>query len=114
MWMCGVSTRERQTSTEEAIGDVTRRYRLRRHGHVERKDAADWVKTYTRFVMEGTALVCKPKNTWQNTVSDMRLLGVEHRDHVKRRAIGSPRTTQKFMEHRLNQLVLSFSEPKRA
>ena len=28
---------------EEAIGDVTRRYGLRRHGHVERQYDADWV-----------------------------------------------------------------------
>ena len=50
-WMCGVSLTERQPSTElrrhlgvEAIGDVMRGSRLRWHGHVERKDDADYVK----------------------------------------------------------------------
>ena len=43
-WMCGVSLKERQPSTElrrrlsvEAIGDVMRRCRLSWHGHGERK-----------------------------------------------------------------------------
>ena len=61
-WMCGVSLKERKPSTElrrrpgaVAIGDVVRRDRLRWHGHVERKDDADYVKACTRMVVEGTA-----------------------------------------------------------
>ena len=49
-WMCCVSPRERQPSTEltrglgvETIGDVMKRCRLGWHGHVERKDDADYV-----------------------------------------------------------------------
>ena len=51
-WLCGVSLKERQSSTElrrrlgvEEIGDVMRRGRLRQHEHVKRKDDADYVKT---------------------------------------------------------------------
>ena len=53
-WMCRVSLRERQPSTElrrclgtEANGDVMIRCRLRWHAHVKRKDDADYVKAYT-------------------------------------------------------------------
>ena len=49
-WMCGVSLKETQPSTElrrrlgiDAIGDVMRRGRLRWHEHVERKADADYV-----------------------------------------------------------------------
>ena len=73
-WMCGVSPKERQPSTElrrrlgvEATGDVMRRGRLRWHGHVERKHNADYVKTCTRLVVEGKAPVVRPRKTWQNT-----------------------------------------------
>ena len=61
-WMCGVSLKERQPSTElrrslgvEAIGDVMRRCRLMWHRHVELKGDADRVK--------GTDLVSRPKKT---------------------------------------------------
>ena len=60
-WLCGVSLKERQPSTElrrrlgvEEIGDVMRRFRLSWwHGHVERKDDGDYVKACTRLVVEG-------------------------------------------------------------
>ena len=80
-WMCGVSLKERQPSTElgvEAVGDVMRRGRLRWHRLVERKDDADYVKAYTRLVVEGKASVGRPRKTWQDTLSaDMRLLKVD-------------------------------------
>ena len=53
----------------EAIRDAMRRCRLRWHGHVERKDDADYVKACTRLVVERTAPVGRLKNTCQNTVS---------------------------------------------
>ena len=56
-WMCGVSLKERQRRRlgVEAIGDVMKRGGLRWHGHVGRKDDADYVKAYTRLVVvEGT------------------------------------------------------------
>ena len=55
--------------------------RLRWHGYVERKDDADYVKAYTRLVVEGTAPVSRPEKTWRNTLSaDMRLLKFDPQD----------------------------------
>ena len=53
----------------EAIGDMTRRDRLRWHGHVERKDDTDYVTAYTRLVVKVKATVSRPSKTWQNTIS---------------------------------------------
>ena len=79
-WMCGVSLKERQPSTElrrkldiEAIGDVMRRCRLRWHGHVERKGHADYVNAHARLVEEGKVPVGRLKKTWQNTQCVCRL-----------------------------------------
>ena len=56
-------------------GDVMKICRMRWHRHVERKDDADYVKTYTRLAVKGKAPVDRPRKTWQNTLSaDMRLL----------------------------------------
>ena len=78
--MCGVSLKERQSSTElrrnldiEAIADVMRRCRLRWHGHVERNGYADYVKAHARLVVERTDPVGRPKKTWQNTQCVYRL-----------------------------------------
>ena len=58
-----------------------RRGRLGWHGHVKRKDDADYVMTCTRMVVEGKASVGRPRKTWQNTLSaDMSLLKVDPRD----------------------------------
>ena len=50
-WMCGVTLRDRQTSSElrermgvDPVSEVIRRNRLRWFGHVERKEDTDWVK----------------------------------------------------------------------
>ena len=48
--------------------DVMRRGRTRWHGHVKRKDDADYVMTCTRMVVEGKASVGRPRKTWQNTL----------------------------------------------
>ena len=58
-WMCGVSLKERQPSTElqtlvsvEAIVDVMRRCsRLRWHRHVQRNGDADCVKACAKLVL---------------------------------------------------------------
>ena len=58
---------------------------------MERKDNADYVKSYAGLVVEGKGPVGRLKKTWQNTLSaDMRLLKVDCRnihDLNKRRAI---------------------------
>ena len=93
-WLCGVSVKESQPSTElrrrlcvEAIVDVTRRRRLGWHGHAERKDDADYVKACTRLVVEGKVPAGRPRKTWQNILSaDRRLLKVD--------LLGRPRTKE--------------------
>ena len=52
-----VGTEMRRCLGAEAIGDVMRRCRLRWHGHVERKDDADYMKACTRLVVKGKAPV---------------------------------------------------------
>ena len=83
-WMCGVSLKERQHSTElrrrlglDAIGDVTKRGRLWSHGHImERKSDAPCVKACAWLLLEGIVLPTWRK-TWQTTVTaDMRRLKV--------------------------------------
>ena len=72
----------------KTIEDVMRRS----HGHVERKNDADYVRACTRLVVEWKAPVGRPRKTWQNTVSaDMRLLKVDPQDahdRMKWSAIG--------------------------
>ena len=51
-----------------AIGKVMKRGRLRWHGHVERKDDADYVKACSRLVVKGTGPVGRQRKTWQNAV----------------------------------------------
>ena len=54
--------------SNEVTGNVMRRDRLRWHGHVERKDGADYVKACTRLVVDGMVPVGRPRKTWQNSV----------------------------------------------
>ena len=99
-WMCGVSLKERQPSTElrrrlgvEEIGmwweDSESDWW---HGHAERKADADYVKAFSRLVVEGKAHVGRPGKTWQSTLSaDIRLLKVNPgnvHDRKKWRTIG--------------------------
>ena len=98
-WMCCVSLRERQPSTElrrrlgvEATADVMRRFRLGWHGHVERKDDADYVKTSAKLMEEGktrqntlSADVCVSLKERQPSIEIIRRLGVEAIGHVRRR-----------------------------
>ena len=94
-WMCGVSPKEKQPGTEprnasrgvETIGDVMRRCRLRWHGHVERKDNADYAKACARLVVEGKAPVGRPRKTWQSILSAQSFPRDVH-DRKKWRAIG--------------------------
>ena len=48
-------------------------------GVVERKDNGNYVKACTRSMVVGTALVGRPRKTWQNTVSaDMHMLNAQY------------------------------------
>ena len=67
-WMCGVTLKDRQSSTElrrHPGGGVMRRGRLRWNGHVERKDDADYLKACAGLVVEGKAPVGRLRKTWQ-------------------------------------------------
>ena len=73
-WMCVVSLKERRSSSEvrrcvgvEAIGDVTRRRRLRWQGHAERKDDADYMTGCTTLMVKGKAPVDRLRKICQNT-----------------------------------------------
>ena len=62
------------------------------HGHVERKDDADYVKACTRLELEGKAPDGTPRKTLQNSLSaDMCLLKVgpwDVHDGKKLKALG--------------------------
>src|SRR5260221_13079558 len=93
--MCGVSLRDKITSVMlrermgvEAIAVVVKRNRLRRFGHVERKDDGDWMKGCTVLEEEGQKPRGRPKKTWMDVVKrDMKEMGLRRddaQDHVER------------------------------
>ena len=62
----------RQRLDVEGIMDVIRRGRLRRYGHVMRKQDEDWVKKCISMEVDGKKPRGRPKLTWMDTVkSDM-------------------------------------------
>ena len=69
---------------------MMRRGRLRWHGHVDRKDDGDYVKSFTRLVLEREVPIGRRRKTWQNTVS-ADILKIDSRDvhdQKKWRALG--------------------------
>ena len=59
-WMCGVKLNERKKSEElrellglEPVSLMIKKSRLRRFGHVERKNDNDWVKRCITWKVEG-------------------------------------------------------------
>ena len=87
-WMCGVQLKSRVKIEEmrrrlevESVLDVIRRGRLRWFGHVERKNADDWVSGCRGFVVDGARPVGRPKNTWKQVlVKDLKGLGLKAKD----------------------------------
>ena len=83
-WMCGVSLRERKSSSElnrrlgvEGVADVVRRGRLRWFGHLERKGNDDWVSGCRNFEVAGAKSKGRGKKTWGECVkNDLNLLGL--------------------------------------
>ena len=57
----------RQRLDVEGIMDVIRRGRLRRYGHVMRKQDEDWVKKYISMEVDGMKPRGRPKLTWMDT-----------------------------------------------
>jgi hypothetical protein len=87
-WMCGVTLKHRQRSQDllERLGIVgvaerVRRGRLRWFGHVERKNADDWVKKCREMVVEGSKSRGRNRKTWMECVEgDMLKLGLSRVD----------------------------------
>ena len=75
--MCGVKLKDRLPSKElrerlgvDDIALVLQQNRLRRHGHVLRKDDDDWVKKCMEHEVEGSRPRGRPKKTWKEVVCE--------------------------------------------
>ena len=87
-WMCGVTLRDRQTSSElrermgvDPVSEVIRRNRLRWFGHVERKEDTDWVKKCMGMQVGGNRSRGRPRKTWLEVVrGDMKVMGLTRGD----------------------------------
>ena len=64
----------------EPVSLMIKKSRLRRFGHVERKDDNDWVKRIT-WEVEGIRRRGRPKKIWWDCVkNDMESLGLSQKD----------------------------------
>ena len=76
-WMCGVKLKDRLPSKElrerlgiDDIALVLQQNRLRRYGHVLRKEDDDWVKKCMEYEVEGPRPRGRPKRTWRDVVRE--------------------------------------------
>ena len=76
-WMCGVTLKDRRSNLEllqrlgiVGIAEVVRHGRLRWFGHVERKDAGDWVSLSRNFVVESQRGTGRGRKTFNECVVD--------------------------------------------
>ena len=92
--MCGVTLRNRISSIElngrlgiVGVEDVVRRGRLRRYGHLERKNSEDWVSARRNVEIIGGCGSGRNKKSWKGCVEkDMAMLGMRREwalDHAK-------------------------------
>ena len=89
-WMCGVTLRDRKSSEElrkrlgiVSVSSMVSRERLRWFGHVERKNADDWVSTCRKLEVIGERGRRKGRGrkTWKECVADdMRKLKLRQED----------------------------------
>ena len=54
----------------EDVADVVRKSRLEWYGHLERKDAGDWVSACRNTAIVGNAGKGRPKKRWNEVVKD--------------------------------------------
>jgi hypothetical protein len=111
-WMCGVSLRDRRSSTElnerlgiEGVPEIVRRGRLRWFGHLERKNGEDWVSRCREFEVAGAKGRGRSRKTWSECVkTDLRSLGLKKewaQDRMEwRRLVGGKRPTRASAETR--------------
>jgi len=74
-WMCGMKLQDRVPSKglRERLGlddksSVLQQNKLRRYGHVLRKEENDWVKKCMEYKVEGARPRGRPKKTWREIV----------------------------------------------
>ena len=87
-WMCGVTLKHRHRSQDllerldiVGVAERVRRGRLRWFGHVERKNADDWVTKCRDLVVEGGKSRGRNRKTWMECVEgDMVKLGLSRVD----------------------------------
>ena len=85
-WMCGVTLRNGKSSEEirnrlgiVSVSDLVGQGRLRWFGHVERKDADDWVSVCRNMAVSGER--GRGRKTWKECVADdMRMLRLRQED----------------------------------
>ena len=77
-WMSGVTLKDRRSSEKLRCGlgiegveeEVVRRGRLRWFGHVEHKEADDWVSKCRNLVVVGGVKKGRPRKTWMECVKE--------------------------------------------
>src|SRR3989442_329902 len=87
-WMSGVTLKDRRKSEElrrglgiESVDSVVRRGMLRWFGHVERKEADDWVSKCRHLEVGGGVRKGGSRKTWMQCVNkDMRKCGLKKED----------------------------------
>ena len=87
-WMTEVSLSERKSNgcmrsmlAIDDIGEIMRRNRLRRVGHVERRDELCWIKIIETLQVDGDEVKGRPKKRWREVLKeDMRKKGLCRED----------------------------------
>ena len=76
-WMCGVTLKDKKSSEDLrkrlgilSVSDRVRQGRLRWFGHVERRDADDWLSACRRLEVSGEKSRGRYRKTWNECVSD--------------------------------------------
>src|SRR5437867_3725744 len=91
-WMSGVTLKDRRMCKElrqglgiESVDRVVSRGRLRRYGHMERKNADDWVSKCRKLEVVGGIRKGRGKKTWIKCVTtDMKKIGLRKEDAQNR------------------------------
>ncbi|XP_065675618.1 uncharacterized protein LOC136091834 [Hydra vulgaris] len=87
-WMCGVTLKDKKSSDDlrkrlgiVSVSDRVRQGRLRWFGHVERKDADDWLTACRKLKVSGEKGRGRNRKTWKECVlDDMKKLHLRKED----------------------------------